>query len=217
MSSFVSVRDCLRKATSRAKSDVANKLVSMFLHELSRRITLELKLNVGDPAYAEEIERHFGSCCAYCRRALEKDRLAVEHLEGMNRIRVGLHIPGNVVLSCKDCNREKRRDDQLRQLVLGETGWSSFLAHTGDVCPAGCKTCAHWAGVWPEASTRRLELASSSRRIAEFQTHFGRFATRVQSLRTVIHRDVEALYRDCQSFATERITGMTDDVMSRGH
>jgi hypothetical protein len=29
----------LRSATRRAKSDVANKLVSMFLHELSRRMS----------------------------------------------------------------------------------------------------------------------------------------------------------------------------------
>jgi hypothetical protein len=35
----------VRKATSRAKSDVANKLVSMFLHDLSRKICASLELS----------------------------------------------------------------------------------------------------------------------------------------------------------------------------
>ena len=42
----------LRNATSRAKSDVANNLVSMFLHELSRKICASLELSVTDERYA---------------------------------------------------------------------------------------------------------------------------------------------------------------------
>lgn len=45
----------LRKATSRAKSDVANKLVSMFLHEVSRKAAAEIGLAVTDQAYVEAV------------------------------------------------------------------------------------------------------------------------------------------------------------------
>src|SRR6266446_4664264 len=99
----------LRKATSRAKSDVANKLVSMFLHDLSRKICASLKLSVTDGQYAEAVEAAFGSNCCYCYQALEKDRTSVEHLEGMNRFRLGLHIPGNVILACKRRRKASRR------------------------------------------------------------------------------------------------------------
>jgi predicted restriction endonuclease len=101
----------LRKATSRAKSDVANKLVGMFLHELSRKVSSEIGMRVSDPSYHRAVVETFGHQCAYCERTLETDRAAVEHLDGMNRFRVGLHIVGNVLVSCKRCNNQKRNDD----------------------------------------------------------------------------------------------------------
>jgi hypothetical protein len=39
----------LRTATRRAKSDVANKIVSMFLHELSRRLSHHSRFRVDGP------------------------------------------------------------------------------------------------------------------------------------------------------------------------
>ena len=50
----------LRKATSRGTSDVANKLISMYLHGVSRRISSILKMNVTDKAYAAAVEGEFG-------------------------------------------------------------------------------------------------------------------------------------------------------------
>jgi len=41
----------LRTATKRAKSDVANKLISMFLHELSRKISENWPIKVESEAY----------------------------------------------------------------------------------------------------------------------------------------------------------------------
>ena len=41
----------LRSATRRAKSDVANKLVSMFLHELSRKISQNWPVKVDGEEY----------------------------------------------------------------------------------------------------------------------------------------------------------------------
>jgi len=48
----------LRRATSRAKSDVANKLASMFLHEVSRKSCLSIGLNVSDSRYIEAVFAH---------------------------------------------------------------------------------------------------------------------------------------------------------------
>ena len=144
----------LRKATSRAKSDVANKLVSMLLHDVSRKISLKLGMSVTDASYANAVQEAFGANCCYCRSALEKDRAAVEHLEGMNRFRLGLHIPGNVIVACKRCNGEKRRDDQLKILTLAESGWESFLSHDSTRCGDNCTNCRYWKTIWPDAAER---------------------------------------------------------------
>src|SRR5438105_3056029 len=133
----------LRKATLRAKSDVANKLVSMFLHGVSRKISASLEVNVTDLRYTDSVVARFSINCCYCGKPLEHDRASVEHPDGMNRFRAGLHIPGNVILACKKCNNEKRRDDQLRELKLADSGWASFLSHDSTHCGHGCKTCTY--------------------------------------------------------------------------
>jgi len=215
MNAQISARTYLRKATSRAKSDVANKLVSMFLHEVSRRIAMEFNLRVNDLEYANQVDHYFGANCALCGKALEKDRLAVEHLEGMNKIRLGLHIPGNVVLACKECNREKRRDDQAKQLVLAETGWGLFLSHDGTKCELSCSSCNYWRVVWPTDEERHQMLLLARNRIADFQHNFQPFTSRAMSLKEVIRRDVESLYRECQNFATTRIAQVSRELLEQ--
>ena len=74
----------LRRATGRAKSDVANKLVSMLLHEISRRACVAGGMSVSEPAYSQAVISGFGHLCVYCSHTLEHDRSAVEHLDGMN-------------------------------------------------------------------------------------------------------------------------------------
>src|SRR5580704_17397743 len=162
--------ECLRAATSRAKSDVANKLVSMFLHDLSRKICASLRASITDAQYAAAVDAAFGSNCGYCCQPLEKDRTSVEHLEGMNRFRLGLHIPGNVILACKRCNGEKRRDDQLHELTLAECGWESFLSHDLTRCGATCNTCRYWRIVWPEPIERSESMKKARERIAAFRS-----------------------------------------------
>ena len=124
----------LRNATRRAKSDVANKLISMFLHELSRKICREWGVRVDCEAYGQIVRGHFENHCPYCLRDLRQTIPIIEHLDGMNRYRVGLHIPGNVLVACRKCNNEKRRDDSRQQLILAESGWASFLSHDGTRC-----------------------------------------------------------------------------------
>jgi hypothetical protein len=204
----------LKKATSRAKSDVANKLVSMFLHDLSRKISASLGLSVTDATYGEAVAAAFGGDCCYCHLPLERDRASVEHLEGMNRFRLGLHIPGNVLVACKRCNGEKRRDDQLNQLTLAVSGWESFLSQDSTRCGTACKTCAYWRTVWPN-STQRTENARNARQgIATFRARYPQSLAWSQRAGTFLRPILDALYRDCQEFAKVQIRKSVDQAFS---
>lgn len=195
-------------------SDVANKLVSMFLHDVSRKLASKSTLRVSSPKYAADVFATFGPRCCYCERVLENDRAAVEHLDGMNRFRAGLHIPGNVIVSCKKCNSEKRRDDQLRELKLAKTGWESFLRHDSTNCHAGCKTCIYWEGLWPNEDERMEQLEQARQRIMGFRTQHRRIIKLSQKVQPLLHRELEKIYRECQTFATSRIKGSVDRVIS---
>lgn len=138
----------LRSATRRAKSDVANKLISMFLHELSRKISEKWSIRVDGDKYGELVRERFKNRCPYCSCNLADTVSVIEHLDGMNRYRAGLHAPGNVLVACRKCNSEKRRDDSSRVLSLAASGWESFLSHDGTRCDASCLTCGYWKSVW---------------------------------------------------------------------
>jgi hypothetical protein len=146
----------LRSATRRAKSDVANKLVSMFLHELSRRISQNWPIKVDGEQYEELVRRLFNNLCPYCGRGLTDAASVIEHLDGMNRYRAGLHVPGNVLVACRGCNSEKRRDDSLRVLLLAGSGWESFLSHDGTRCATSCLTCLYWKSIWKDEAERTI-------------------------------------------------------------
>jgi hypothetical protein len=206
---------CLRTATSRAKSDVANKLVSMFLHDLSRKICASLQLSITDAPYAEAVEAAFGSNCCYCNQPLEKDRTSVEHLEGMNRFRLGLHIPGNVILACKRCNGEKRRDDQLDQLTLAGCGWESFLSHDSTRCGATCNTCRYWRMVWPDPTARAEGMKNARQKIAAFRSQYPASLQWSRCDRMFLRQTVHSLYRGCQEFATSQIRRTVDEAFRR--
>ncbi len=195
----------LRKATSRAKSDVANKLVSMMLHEVSRKAATALGGSVYDADYAAAVLHAFGPHCAYCGKTLENDRAVVEHLEGMNRIRLGLHLPGNVALACVQCNREKRRDDQSENSPLADTGWQAFLAHNGQHCPPECLTCGYWSRVWPDPKAQQQNLCAAQDRLQAFRAPFARFIDWNAKARPLLRAEVEQMYRDCQAFARAEI------------
>jgi hypothetical protein len=195
----------LRGATSRAKSDVANKLVGMLLHAVSRRIGSSLRLAVTDATYADDVEATFGSDCCYCCVPLEKDRVCVEHLDGMNRFRLGLHIPGNVIVSCKRCNGEKRRDDQVPSLILADSGWESFLSHDSTRCGHGCPTCAYWATVWPDLKSRGQNMKAARGKIISFRSRYPESLDWSHRAQTLLREAVDTLYRECQEFAAAEI------------
>lgn len=202
----------LRKATSRAKSDVANKMVSMFLHDLSRKVNSSLGANVTDIRYADAVTAAFGNSCCYCSRSLEHDRAAVEHLDGMNRFRVGLHIQGNVIVACKRCNGEKRRDDQPRELSLAESGWESFLSHDSTRCPAQCKTCAYWKELLRDDVHRFESLRAARNRIQDFRNSYPEAIGWSRRTKPALQQTLDTIYRECQEFATIRIRKTVDEV-----
>ena len=209
------IQDCLAKATGRAKSDVANKLISMLLHEASRKICNHYGLSVGDSRYGKTVYETFANTCCYCEQILESDRAVVEHPEGMNRFRAGLHIPGNVLISCKKCNNEKRRDDQKSTLTLATTGWESFLLHDSLRCSSDCKSCLYWSTKFPNLSARVNHLRNAAQRISDFQIGYGAFVNAGQELKPVILARLNSLYRECQDFATTKILHSTESIFEK--
>lgn len=184
----------------------------MLLHNISRQACLRTGLGVTDNAYTSHVNSTFLVSCLYCGKSLETDRVAVEHLDGMNRFRLGLHIPGNVAVACVACNREKRRDDQLSTLVLADTGWKSFLSHDGSLCPAHCKSCTYWSTRFPNLSQRKAHLKAAVSKIEEFRRAYSVVLTWNQTIRGVLHHSVETLYRECQEFAVSRISSLSKSV-----
>ena len=163
----------LLSGNTNAKSDVANKLISMFLHELSRSLSKTCAVKVKSKEYVQMVRESFNNLCPYCSRELTWDNSIVEHLDGMNRLRAGLHVPGNVLVACKECNNRKRTDDSRpASSLLARSGWASFLSHDGTRCALKCMTCEYWKRIWPDASLRKTQLADSLSRIQLFRNRF---------------------------------------------
>jgi hypothetical protein len=195
----------LRSATRRAKSDVANKLVSMFLHELSRKISENWSIKVDGEEYEELVRKCFNNRCPYCSRNLADTVPVIEHLDGMNRYRAGLHAPGNVLVACRKCNTEKRRDDSSKVLSLARSGWESFLSHDGTRCVATCLTCLYWKAIWEDETERKLRLNENLQRVRSFRAEFLEFEQVIPPLAETLPALLTKLYSDCQTFAETEI------------
>ena len=200
----------LRSATRRAKSDVANKLVSMFLHELSRRVSRTWRMAADSEEYEKIVRERFENRCPYCSCDLASTVTVIEHLDGMNRLRVGLHVPGNVLVACRRCNNEKRRDDSLLVLSLAKSGWESFLSHDGSRCPATCRTCLYWKEIWIDEAERKLRLSENLQRLRLFRRSFSEFEQILPSLIDTMPALLTKLYADCQAFAEREMESLLD-------
>jgi hypothetical protein len=184
----------------------------MFLHEFSRRICENWPIKVDGEEYARLVRASFNNQCPYCSRKLAETESVIEHLDGMNRYRAGLHAPGNVLVACKKCNCEKRRDDSLKVLSLAVSGWESFLSHDGSRCPAMCPTCRYWMGIWLDDAERRLQLEQSLQRIRSFRNKFLEFEKLVPSLMETMPTLLTKLYSDCQIFAENEIRSLLESL-----
>ncbi len=182
----------------------------MFLHELSRRISQKWPIRVDSEQYAELVRRMFNNRCPYCSRDLADTLSVIEHLDGMNRYRAGLHVPGNVLVACRKCNSEKRRDDSQKVLSLATTGWESFLSHDGSRCAASCLTCLYWNSVWENEVDRRARLIENLERVRSFRRAFSEFEHVLPSLARTLPLLLTKLYSDCQNFAEAEIKALLE-------
>ena len=196
----------LRSATRRAKSDVANKLVSMCLHELSRRVSEGWRVKVDGEEYERLAREQFGNRCPYCSCDLASTVAVIEHLDGMNRYRAGLHVPGNVLVACRRCNGEKRRDDSSKNLSSGQSGWEAFLSHNGTQCVASCPTCRYWSSIWPNQEEKELRLKENLARLRLFRSLFPEFERALPEILKTLPDLLTKLYSDCQAFAESEIS-----------
>ncbi len=177
----------------------------MFLHELSRAISKDWVLRVDQEQYGELVRQYFSNRCPYCLIDLTNSTAIVEHLDGMNRYRAGLHVVGNVLVACRKCNSEKRRDDSLKALTLASSGWASFLSHDGMACASGCKTCRYWESVWVDPGERKKKLTENLQRIIQFRAIFPEFQLALPTLAQALPISLTKLYSDCQIFAETEI------------
>ena len=109
-------------------SDAANTAVRAFLTRVGEYY-LEHSFNTGSgkgKLIWEAIrDLDFQSCCAYCGE--HSNSLQIEHLLMFNRTEYGLHHPGNIVPSCKACNKRERSIDG------SYTNWEEHLKKICDV------------------------------------------------------------------------------------
>jgi len=196
-----------------AKSDVANKLISMFLHELSRSVSKNCAVKVKSKEYVQMVRESFNNLCPYCSRELTWDNSVVEHLDGMNRLRAGLHVPGNVLVACKECNNRKRTDDsRSSSSLLARSGWESFLSHDSTRCISNCMTCGYWKRIWPDVSTRKTQLLDSLARIQLFRNRFTEVSYDLSAVMAELPSKLIDLYSACQIFAKTEIESLLKEV-----
>lgn len=106
--------------------DAANTAVRAFLTEvgeyyLGRTFNTGVGQGKSDWKYIKDVV--FEGRCAYCGQP--SAILQIEHLIMFNKSEYGLHHPGNIVPSCKACNKRGRRDDST---------YKNWLDHLHDVC-----------------------------------------------------------------------------------
>src|SRR5207302_1587914 len=127
-----------------------------------------------------------------------------------------LHTPGNVLVACKVCNGEKRRDDSLRILLLPQSGWESFLSHDGARCEVSCQTCQYWKSIWENETERKQRLVENLDRVRAFRSGFRDFERVLPSLKQTLPGLLTKLYGDCQVFAETEIKTLLKSLDEMG-
>jgi hypothetical protein len=100
-------------ATHNTKNDATNTAVRAFLTSVGEQYFGKAFNTANGEARKiwEEMRDVFfkGKCC-YCGKS---DRaLTIEHLIMINREQFGLHHPGNIAPSCKECNKRSKNKDK---------------------------------------------------------------------------------------------------------
>ncbi len=67
--------------------------------------------------------------------------------------------------------------------------------------------------MWPEAGDRILKLNEARDRIVAFRKNYQPYLELNVKARAALAEKIEAIYRDCQEFATTRIKEAIEDVL----
>ncbi|MFC1924634.1 HNH endonuclease [Chloroflexota bacterium] len=93
-------------------ADAANTAIRAFLTRVGEYY-LNRSFNTGSGKAKDDWNRIkvdvFQGKCAYCGEECESPQM--EHLIMFNRVEYGLHHPGNVVPTCKSCNKRFKKPD----------------------------------------------------------------------------------------------------------
>jgi len=123
----------------RSQSDLSNTAIRIFLQDVGNFYDHARGFEVFTPTAKQKqlVYAYFDGCCAYCGTLLDGDLATLDHLIPLNKKALGLHAWGNVVASCRHCNKEKHFKDWLEFLrVKAGDRWElrrerilAFVAH----------------------------------------------------------------------------------------
>ncbi len=80
-----------------------------------------------------------------------------------------------------------------------------FLSHDSTKCGQHCKTCAYWVSVWPDFDQRVQKLNEARLSILEFRACYPKSIEWGDKAKMVLREELDKIYRECQTFATDRI------------
>lgn len=107
---------------ARAKSDIANMAIRIFLQDMGRAYDEERNL----PPYNRRkhfpaIRTFFEERCCYCGASFDRTAAHQDHLVPVNKTDLGLHAWGNIVPACQECNTRKHGSD-WRDFIVQRAG-----------------------------------------------------------------------------------------------
>jgi 5-methylcytosine-specific restriction endonuclease McrA len=93
------------------KQSAANSMTRTLLTFIGEQRDLEVLGLTPGQLQGKKIRKslmdEFNSTCAYCGATLADAEMEIDHVVPMNKSSVGLHMYGNLVPSCKPCNKAK--------------------------------------------------------------------------------------------------------------
>jgi hypothetical protein len=94
---------------ARARSDISNTAIRIFLQEVGKNYDEARGLEPfgQKKAQKQELLEAFNHSCCYCGKRIDIRTISLDHLIPMNKDHLGLHAWGNVVPCCQSCNNEK--------------------------------------------------------------------------------------------------------------
>jgi HNH endonuclease len=114
---------------ARARADIANTAVRIFLQEMGKLHDEERGLHPYRKSDFQVVRDFFGDRCCYCDTAFDERTAAhQDHLIPINRTNLGLDAWGNVVPACRECNNQKQGAD-WRAFIIRRAGEHAAERH----------------------------------------------------------------------------------------